>query len=454
MFDRARSPPQAGDGIKKVTGWEAGVAEQIYGSDLERRAFGKAVKHLIPLMMVLYLVSFLDRVNVGFAALTMNADLNFTPEIYGWGAGIFFLGYFLFEVPSNLALEKVGARIWICRIMVTWGLISAATAFVTQPGHFYILRFLLGAAEAGFLPGMILYLGYWFPLAVRARYIALFMAAVPIASAVGSPVSALILDMTHTAFGLAGWQWLFIAEGLPACLLGFLVLAVLPDGPQTARWLTPEEKQAIATRLAADVPDERIARHALWPALTDMRVLMLGLVYLGIVVGLYGVGLWLPQIMQSMGYATREIGFILIVPYALSAVAMLAFGRHSDLKGERILHVAGGAFLGAVGVIASVYAGNHLLAITAISLASIGIYGALGPFWAVPPLFLRGTAAAAGIALINSIGNLGGFFGPYLVGWMRQATGRFEAGFEALAVILALAGILMVVLGRRLRRSQ
>lgn len=430
------------------------MVAQTYGSQVERRAFGKAVKHLIPLMMVLYLVSFLDRVNVGFAALTMNADLNFTPEIYGWGAGIFFLGYFLFEVPSNLALEKVGARIWICRIMVTWGLISAATAFVTQPGHFYFLRFLLGAAEAGFLPGMILYLGYWFPLATRARYIALFMAAVPIASAVGSPVSALILDMTHEAFGLAGWQWLFILEGLPACLLGFVVLALLPDGPQKANWLTKEEKQAIAARLAADVVDERIARHALWPALTDARVLLLGLVYLGIVVGLYGVGLWLPQIMQSMGYATREIGLILIVPYALSAVAMLAFGRHSDMKGERILHVAAGAFLGAAGVLASVYAGSHLLAIAAISLASIGIYGALGPFWAVPPLFLRGTAAAAGIALINSIGNLGGFFGPYLVGWMRQATGRFEAGFEALALILALAGILVVVLGRRLNRAQ
>ena len=428
------------------------MAGQAYGSAVEQRAFRKAVMRLIPLMMVLYLVSFLDRVNIGFAALTMNADLNFTSEIYGWGAGIFFLGYVLLEVPSNLALEKVGARIWICRIMVTWGLISAATAFVTEPGHFYILRFLLGAAEAGFLPGMILYLGYWFPLSMRARYIALFMAAVPLASAVGSPVSALILDMTHTAFGLAGWQWLFIMEGLPACLLGLVVLALLPDGPQSASWLTREEKAAIADRLAADQANQASARHSLWPALTDARVLVLGLVYFGVVVGLYGIGLWLPQIMQSMGYATRDIGLILIVPYALSAVAMLAFGRHSDRKGERILHVAAGAFLGAVGVAASVHAGSHLLAIGAITVASIGIYGALGPFWAVPPLFLRGTAAAAGIALINSIGNLGGFVGPFLVGWTRQATGRFEAGFELLAVLLALAGILVILLGRRLPR--
>jgi len=237
------------------------VAGQTYGSAVEQRAFRKAVTRLIPLMMVLYLVSFLDRVNIGFAALTMNADLGFTPEIYGWGAGIFFLGYVLLEVPSNLALEKVGARIWICRIMVTWGLISAATAFVTEPGHFYILRFLLGAAEAGFLPGMILYLGYWFPLSVRARYIALFMAAVPLASAVGSPVSALILDMTHSAFGLAGWQWLFIMEGLPACILGLVVLALLPDGPQSASWLTREEKAAIADRLAADQVDQASARQ-------------------------------------------------------------------------------------------------------------------------------------------------------------------------------------------------
>lgn len=423
------------------------------GAALERRAFSKATRRLIPLMMVLYIVSFLDRVNVGFAALTMNADLGFSPEIFGWAAGVFFIGYFLFEVPSNLALEKVGARIWICRIMVTWGLISAATAFVGDATQFIVLRFLLGAAEAGFLPGMILYLGYWFPLSARAHYIALFMAAVPIASAIGAPVSALILDATHGTHGLAGWQWLFLIEGLPACALGLVVLALLPDGPQSASWLTAEEKAAIATRLAADQADHApVARHALWPALRDARVLLLGLIYLGIVVGLYGVGLWLPQIIQSLGYTTREIGFILIVPYALSALAMIAFGRNSDRTGERILHVAGGALLGAVGVLASVYAGNQMLAIGAIAVACIGIYGALAPFWTVPPLFLQGTAAAAGIALINSIGNLGGFIGPYLVGWIKQTTGRFEAGFEVLAAILFLAALLTLILGRALPR--
>ncbi|MEP9378554.1 MFS transporter [Aquabacter sp. CN5-332] len=424
-------------------------------TDVEQRAFGKALRRLIPLMMVLYLVSFLDRVNVGFAALEMNADLGLTPLVYGWGAGIFFLGYFLFEVPSNLILEKVGARLWICRIMVTWGLISAATAFVTEEKGFFALRFLLGAAEAGFLSGMILYLGYWFPLAVRARYVALFMAAVPIASAVGAPLSAFLLGATHGVLGLSGWQWLFIVEGLPACLLGIAVLKFLPDGPHAARWLTAEEKAAISARLAADQAEHApLASHALWPALTDPRVIVLGLVYFGLVVGLYGIGLWLPQIMQAMGYATQQIGLILIVPYGLSAIAMLVWGHHSDRTGERILHVAAALGLGALGLIASVHAPSHIVAIAAVTVASVGIYAALGPFWTVPPLFLRGTAAAAGIALINSIGNLGGFVGPYLVGWIKQTTGRFEAGFEALACVLVVAVMLAFVLGRMLAKQR
>lgn len=425
----------------------------IESGGTEARAYSKVVRRLIPLMMVLYLVSFLDRVNVGFAALTMNADLGFTPEIYGWGAGIFFIGYFLFEVPSNLVLEKVGARLWICRIMVTWGLISAATAFASGPTSFFILRFLLGAAEAGFLPGMIMYLGYWFPLAMRARYIALFMAAVPIASAVGAPLSALVLQ-THGFLGLAGWQWLFIIEGVPAALLGLVVLFHLPDGPHQARWLNTAEKQAIDARLAADHQAGAGATHeALWPALADPRVLTLGAIYFGVVVGLYGIGLWLPQVISAMGFSTGQIGLILIVPYGLSALAMLAWGRHSDMSRERMLHVAASAFLGGAGLLASVHAPSPLLAIAAITAASIGIYSLLGPFWAVPPLFLRGTAAAAGIALINSIGNLGGFVGPYLVGWIKGTTGSFTAGFEVLAAIVALAGVLTLVLRSRLRRA-
>ncbi len=428
---------------------------------VEARAFAKAVRRLIPLMMVLYVVSFLDRVNVGFAALTMNADLGFSPEVYGWGAGIFFLGYFLFEVPSNLVMQKVGARLWICRIMVTWGLISAATAFVTGATGFFIARFLLGAAEAGFLPGMILYLGYWFPLSVRARYVALFMAAVPISSALGAPLSAWILD-THGLLGLAGWQWLFIIEGLPAVALGLVVLAMLPDGPEKARWLTAEEKAAIAARLEADHRSHDAAHqaahpagtHEAWlPALKDTRVVVLCLVYLGLVVGLYGIGLWLPQIVRAMGYSTHEVGLILIIPYALSALAMLAVGQHSDRRGERVLHVAVPAIAAAAGLAASVVAPTHMAAIAAISLASMGIYAALGPFWSVPPQFLRGTAAAAGIALINSVGNLGGFAGPYLVGFVREATGRFDVGFMALAAIVLAAGVLVLVFRAQLGPS-
>ncbi|WP_332118381.1 MFS transporter [Azorhizobium caulinodans] len=418
----------------------------------EKLTFAKAARRLIPFMMLLYLVSFLDRVNVGFAALTMNADLGFSPQLYGWGAGIFFIGYFLFEVPSNLVLEKVGARLWICRIMVTWGLISAATAFVTGPTSFFLLRFLLGAAEAGFLPGMILYLGTWFPLAMRARYVALFMAAVPIASAVGSPLSALIMK-SHGFGGLAGWQWLFIIEGLPAVLLGLVVLVLLPDGPADARWLTAREQQVIAGRLAKDnAAGDATTRHALWPALRDGRVLLLGLVYFGLVVGLYGIGLWLPQIIRDMGYGVEQVGLLLVLPYALSAVAMLAWGRHSDRSGERILHVAGAAFLGAAGLLASVHVPTPLLAIGAVTCASVGIYAALGPFWSVPPLFLRGTAAAAGIALINAVGNLGGFAGPYAVGFIKQHTDRFTAAFELLAAVVLLSGLLALVLRALLRQ--
>ncbi|MBZ9938632.1 MFS transporter [Mesorhizobium sp. BR1-1-16] len=418
----------------------------------EQRIYAKVARRLIPFMMLLYLVSFLDRVNVGFAALTMNTDLGLSPEIYGWGAGIFFIGYFLFEVPSNLVLEKVGARLWICRIMITWGLISAATALATGPTSFFILRFLLGAAEAGFLPGMILYLGYWFPLAMRARYIALFMAAVPIASAVGSPLSALVME-THGFFGLAGWQWLFIIEGLPATLLGLAVLVLLPNGPADARWLDEDERRVIAAKLSADhAASGSATRHGLWPALRDPRVLMLGLIYFGLVVGLYGIGLWLPQIIQALGYDTRQIGFILILPYAVSALAMLLWGRHSDRTGERVVHVAAAAFLGAVGLLASVHVSSHVLAIVAVTFASVSIYAALGPFWAVPPLFLRGTAAAAGIALINSIGNLGGFVGPYAVGFIKESTGRFTAGFELLAAVVCAAGLLALVLRTMLRR--
>jgi len=360
--------------------------------DTDREALYRKVSwRLVPFMMILYLVSFLDRVNIGFAALTMNADLGISPYVFGWGAGIFFFGYFLFEVPSNVILEKVGARLWICRIMVTWGLISAAMAFVEGRWSFYILRFLLGAAEAGFLPGMILYLTYWFPAARRARFVALFMAAVPLASAVGSPVSGVILNATHLWFGLKGWQWLFIIEGLPACLLGLLVLAWLPDGPVQAPWLDERERAAIAADLAHDHAE---AAHpplrALWPALADLRVILLGLVYFGVVIGLYGIGLWLPQIVKGMGFSTLETGWIIALPYLVSAGAMLAWGRHSDRTGERVLHVALPALVSAIGFAGSIASSSNILSLVCLGVAAIGIYATLGPFWTMPPVFLGG----------------------------------------------------------------
>ncbi|SKA34884.1 MFS transporter, ACS family, tartrate transporter [Enhydrobacter aerosaccus] len=416
--------------------------------------YRKIGMRLIPFMMVLYLVAFLDRVNIGFAALTMNADVGLSPTIYGWGAGIFFFGYFIFEVPSNVILEKVGARLWIARIMITWGVVSAAMAFISGPWSFFILRFLLGVAEAGFLPGMILYLTYWYPAAERAKFIGLFMAAVPLATVVGAPVSGLIIGINDT-LGLKGWQWLFILEGLPSCLLGLAVLRLLPDGPRQADWLTPQERAVLEDRLAQDREAHPVGtHHALWPALIDGRVLLLGLVYFGIVIGLYGIGLWLPQIIKAMGFSNAQVGYITALPYLASALAMMYWGRRSDRTGERVWHVALAAGASALGFVGSIYTGSHVVALCCLGLAAVGIYATLGPFWAMPPLFLRGTAAAGGIALINAVGNLGGFAGPYLVGWIKESTGSYNAGMGVLACGLAAAAILALVLGRFLPSSQ
>ena len=417
----------------------------------EEAVYRKVGLRLIPFMMVLYLVAFLDRVNVGFAALTMNKDLGLTPTIFGWGAGIFFFGYFIFEVPSNVILEKVGARKWIARIMITWGIVSVAMAFTQGPISFYVLRFLLGVAEAGFLPGMILYLTYWYPSARRARITGLFMAAVPLASAVGAPISGVIVSIDQ-AMGFKGWQWLFILEGVPAILLGFVVLGLLPNGPATAPWLSPAERQLILDRLATDREPPRTER-TLGAALKDGRVIVLSIVYLGIVMGLYGVGLWLPQIVKAMGYTDKQVGYLLFIPYAVSAAAMLVWGRHSDAKGERVWHVALAAGLAAVGLVGSVLFPAPLISLIALSVASIGIYATLGPFWPIPSRFLRGTAAAGGIALINAIGNLGGFAGPYLVGWVRETTGCFNIAMLVLALAAAIAALLVLTLKREERSA-
>jgi ACS family tartrate transporter-like MFS transporter len=411
------------------------------------KVFAKAARRLIPFMMALYTVSFLDRVNIGFAALTMNRDLGFTPEMYGWGAGIFFFGYFLFEVPSNVILTRVGARVWICRIMATWGIISGATAFVHGPTGFYILRFLLGLAEAGFAPGMIFYLSLWFPERLRARYAAAYFLAIPLTNVIGAPVSSLILG-ADGVLGLHGWQWLFVLEALPALVLAAAVFLFLPDGPADARWLSARERDAILGELAAEriSVEERI--HDVWGALRDVRVILLCAIYCGIVVGLYGIGYWLPQIVQAMGFSNFAIGLLVALPYAAAGLSQYLWGRHSDNAGERIWHVVLPSLMSAIAFVLSAVLSSPMLILIALAFAAIGICSTLAPFWAMPPQFLSGKGAAAGIAAINAVGNLGGFIGPYAVGWAKQQTGNYAGGMGILAVSLFAASALMLAMGR------
>ena len=417
--------------------------------DIERTEaiLAKAAWRLIPVMCLMYVVSFLDRSNISFAALTMNSDLGFSPEVYGRGAGIFFLGYFLFEVPSNLALEKVGARAWMCRIMVTWGLLSMACAFVQGATSFFILRFLLGAAEAGLYPGLILYMTYWFPQASRARFIAMFLAAVPAASVIGAPISGWLLGFEGR---LHGWQWLFLLEGAPSVLLGIAVLRLLPNRPDSANWLTAEEKQIITTRLAADRHDDVQGEtlHGLWEMLADKRIWIFIIPDFSIVIGLYGLGLWMPQMIKALGFSNQETGFLVALPYIVAMIAMVGLGISSDRSGERVRHVAGAALAGALGLLGAALLHGAVAIILSFCLASAGIYAALAVFWTLPTTILRGMAAAGGLALLNSFSNLGGFFGPDLMGRLKQLTGDYAFGLEVLAGFLLLAAVSVLLIGR------
>jgi ACS family tartrate transporter-like MFS transporter len=413
----------------------------------------RVTRRLIPFLFVLYVVAFLDRVNVGFAALQMKADLGFGDAVYGLGAGIFFLGYFVFEIPSNLILERVGPRFWIARIMISWGLVSAGMAFVQSVSAFYALRFLLGVAEAGFFPGIVLYLGYWFPAAERARATALFMTATAMSGVIGGPLSGALLELDG-ALGFRGWQWLFVVEGLPAVVLGFVVLRFLTDRPEDAEWLPEDERRALVARLAAERAAV-VGRHGegLRRALAHPRVWALALLYFAIIVGLYGVSLWLPQIVRDLGPRSAfEIGLVTAIPYLAASLAMVAVGVHSDRRGERRWHVAGSALVGAAGFAATAALQVPPAAsIALLSVAAAGVWGCFGPFWALPGSFLAGSAAAGGIALINSIGNLGGFVGPTALGLLRESTGDFRAGLGLLALSLAAVALLALRLPREQR---
>jgi ACS family tartrate transporter-like MFS transporter len=415
--------------------------------DRDRMIARKVAWRLAPLLMVCYFVAFLDRVNVGFAALTMNADLGFDSAVFGFGAGIFFIGYFIFEVPSNLVLEKLGARIWIARIMFSWGLVSAAMALVWNDTSFYIGRFLLGAAEAGFFPGIVLYLTFWFAAEHRAKMIGLFMAAVPISGIIGSPLSGSLLGL-EGKLGLHGWQWLFIFEGLPAMILSVVVWRYLTDRPSEAHWLTAAERDWLETTLERErAHRDGVRKYRLGEALTNDRVLLLGVLYFGLVTGLYGVTFWLPQIVKGFGgLSNLAVGFIAALPTLAAAVAMVLWTRHSDRMRERPWHVALPAFMGCLGLSASAIVSDPILSTIALSVALIGIYAAIATSWTLPTAFLTGTAAAGGLALINAVGNLGGFAGPYFVGWIKTATGEYAPALLIIGVGVALSGLIALAM--------
>lgn len=392
---------------------------------------------LIPLLFCCYVIAYIDRINVGFAKLQLQDALGVDPKIfgavYGLGAGLFFVGYFLFEVPSNLILQRVGARLWIARIMIVWGVVSASFMFIKGVASFYALRFLLGAAEAGFFPGVILYITYWYPPAERARMIALFAIGAIAAGVIGSPVSGALLEM-HGMGGLAGWQWLFLLEGLPAVLLGFIVLFALPNGPQDARWLSTREKRWLADRITRATAETSAAqRHTLRDCFTSPVVWLLCLIYFLRNVGTYGYEMWLPSIVKGVtGKTDSIVGLINGLPYLVAGMAMYLVGRSSDKTGERRGHMACGAIGATIGFAIAAAAQTPFLAIAGLCVAFAGSKASLPPFWALSTQFLRGTAAAGGIALINSVGNLGGFFGPPLVGWIKDKTGSNSGGLVLL----------------------
>lgn len=408
-------------------------------------------QRLVPFLFILYVVAYLDRVNISFAAAEMQADLGLTAAVYGLGAGIFFIGYFIFEVPSNLVLRRVGARRWIARIMVSWGIIAGLTAFVTNEWEFYAVRFLLGVAEAGFFPGVVLYLTFWVPRAERARTMALFLTATAVAGVVGAPVSGLLLTMDGH-FGLQGWQWLFLIEALPAVILGIVVWRILPDTPAHARWLSPDQQRGLAAAVADDAQHVE-GLEGLGAAFRSLRVWLLAILYLSIVIGFYGISLWLPLIVKRdfPDVGPIGLGVITAIPYACAVVAMVFVGRSSDRTRERTWHLALPLLAGAVGlIVAGVFGG--VIAFTSLCLAAAGIYAALGPFWTLPPAFLRGVAAAAGIAWINSVGNLGGFIGPYTLGRLTDSSGGIGLGLIVLGIIAACACALAIAIATLLQR--
>jgi D-galactonate transporter len=412
--------------------------------------YRKVTWRLLPFLMLCYVVAYLDRVNVGFARLQMLQDLGFSETVYGLGAGMFFIGYFLFEVPSNLFLHRVGARVWIARIMITWGLVSASFMFIRTPASFYILRFILGIAESGFFPGIILYLTYWYPGHRRSRMVALFMAAPPIAGIFGGPLSGWIMERFAGAKGLAGWQWLFVLEAVPAIVVGVLVLLYLDNGIRTARWLHDDERDLLEREVAQD--QSTIAKHgSLRAVFADRRVWRMCVIYFCVVMGHYGLTFWMPALLQSAGVTgTLRIGIFTAIPYTGGAIAMVLVGWSADYRRERRWHAVVPMIVGAAALSLSAVAGTHTaIAIVCLTVAAAGILSTGSMFWSLPTAFLGGVSAAAGIAAINSVGNLAGFVSPYVVGWLKDVTGSTVAGMYAVSAVLIVGALAIVTAADR-----
>jgi ACS family tartrate transporter-like MFS transporter len=413
---------------------------------LEHRTIAKVSARLIPFLILCYFVAYLDRVNVGFAALTMNRDLGLSASTFGFGAGIFFLAYFLFEVPSNLFLERVGARKWIARIMFSWGMFSGATAFIGGETSFYVVRVLLGIAEAGFFPGIIFFLTLWFPAVYRARIIGYFMAAIPLSTVIGAPLSGLLLGLDGF-MGMKGWQWLFILEAAPALILSVVVFFYLTDRPADATWLEPDERAWLVARLQEEQANrERVRRYSVGQALLNRKVLALSFVYFGAVATNYGLSFFLPQIVKAFGVSNLQTGLVTALPYVVGVISIVWWGRHSDRTAERRFHLALPLFVASAGIASSTALDDPTMKMVALSIAGFGIFGCLPVFWTFPTAFLSGAAAAGGIALINSIGNLAGFAGPYAVGRISDLTGSYTGGLLLLSTFGFLAMITVLAL--------
>lgn len=403
---------------------------------LQERILRRNAWRLLPLLTVAYVVNYLDRTNVNFAALTMNKDLGLTATQYGRGAGIFFLAYCIFELPSNLALYRFGARLWIARIMITWGILSVAMAFIGGVWSFYIMRFLLGAAEAGFFPGIAFYLSAWFPAQWRARILAGFLVGIPFSTVIGAPVSGLLLEL-HGLWGIAGWKWLFILEGVPAVIFGVVVARVLADRPEDASWLSPEEKTTLTTLLAAE-PRERV-RTGTWAVIKDARVLICGAIQFGFTLGSYGILFWLPQIIKTSGVSNLMVSLLTAIPYLFATAAMLWWALLVDKSGKKINNLTLACGLGAAGLVISVLSGSLVVGLVGMTIGLIGITSARAIFWSIPTRFMTGVGAASGLAFINTIGVMGGYFGPELMGSLKDMTGGYTAGLLAMAVILGIS---------------